>query len=35
MDAMIFERQVGSYKNKHEMFVRDWVGKEASCYLRN
>ena len=32
VDTMIFEQKMVSDKNKH---VQNWVGKDASCYLRN
>ena len=33
---MIFERKVGSDKNKHDIFfLKNWICKDASCYLRN
>ena len=32
---MIFERQVESDRNTHEIFVRKRIVNDASCYLRN
>ena len=34
-DIFIFERLVGSDKNRHDLFVQDWAVKDASFYSRN
>ena len=35
VDTILFKRQVGDVKNKHAIFVRNRVVKDASCYIRN
>ena len=34
-DTMIFKRQAGSAKRRHDLSVQNWVGNEDSCYLNN